>query len=275
MDPVQIEEAVTEKTRAILCVHQIGMPCDLREILKVAGAKGLKVIEDAACAAGSEIRLGGEWEKIGKPHGDIACFSFHPRKVITTGEGGMLTTNDSEFDQMFRRLRQHGMSVPDTERHGSREVIFESYPVVGYNYRMTDIQAAVGREQLKRLPELVARRRSLAAAYHKKLSEIAGAGLPHEPEWAKSNWQSYCVRLPEGCNQREVMQFMLDRGVATRRGIMCSHKEGSCSDIPVRHGLDESERAQEEGNLIPFYVQMTEEDQIRVADTLRQGCEAI
>ena len=124
----------------------------------------------------------GEWERIGKPHGDIACFSFHPRKVITTGEGGMLTTADAELDRKFRLLRQHGMSVPDTVRHGSPQVIFEDYLIVGFNYRMTDIQAAVGRKQLERLPELVARRRALAARYAELLGNIEGLRLPFEPE---------------------------------------------------------------------------------------------
>jgi perosamine synthetase len=148
LDPALIAEAVSPKTRAVLPVHQMGMPCDMEAVLKVARARGLTVVEDAACAAGSQVRIDGRWEKVGRPHGDIACFSFHPRKVITTGDGGMLTTADPGRDERFRRLRQHGMSVPDTVRHGAAEVIFESYPDVGYNYRMTDIQAAVGRVQL-------------------------------------------------------------------------------------------------------------------------------
>ena len=132
----------------------MGMPCDLAALVAMADRHGIALIEDAACAAGSQIRMnGGSWERIGKPHGRIACFSFHPRKVITTGEGGMLTTSDPELDQKFRLLRQHGMSVPDTVRHGSPQVIFEDYLAVGFNYRMTDIQAAVGRKQLERLAE--------------------------------------------------------------------------------------------------------------------------
>ena len=157
---------------------------------------------------------------------DIACFSFHPRKVITTGEGGMLTTRNPEWDAQFRLLRQHCMSVPDTKRHASAEVIFEGYPAVGFNYRMTDMQAAVGCEQLKRLPEIVDKRRELAARYESLLAPIPGLGLPREPEWARSNWQSYCVRLPEVVDQKGVMQSMLDAGIATRRGIMCSPSRG-------------------------------------------------
>lgn len=198
MDPALVKRAIMARTRAILCVHQMGMPCDLAAILGIARHHGLPVIEDAACAIGREVRWNGAWEKIGRPHGDIACFSFHPRKVITTGDGGMIATSNADFDRQFRLWRQHGMSVPDTVRHSAHEVIFESYSMLGYNYRMTDIQAAIGREQLKRLPEIVARRRFLARRYGKILLSIPGLGLPAEPEWARSNWQSYCVRLPRG-----------------------------------------------------------------------------
>src|SRR5262249_43946963 len=143
---------------------------------------GLPVIEDAACAIGSKIHLDGSWDRIGKPHGTVACFSFHPRKIVTTGDGGMLTTRDPDLDRQFRLLRQHGMSVPDTPRHAAKKVIFENYPVVGFNYRMTDIQAAVGRVQLRRLPGLLARRRQLAARYTEALREIPGLVPPYVPD---------------------------------------------------------------------------------------------
>ena len=143
----------------------------------------------------------------------------------------MITTNNADWDAKFRLLRQHAMSVPDTVRHGANQVIFESYPVLGYNYRMTDIQAAVGREQLKRLPEIVARRRSLADRYLSCWRISPGWVSPLEPDWARSNWQSYCVRLPARCDQRAVMQAMLDAGVSTRRGIMCSHREEAYKDL--------------------------------------------
>ncbi len=152
IDATLIAASISEKTRAILCVHQIGMPCDMEKIVEVAAQYGLPVVEDAACAIGTELLWKGKWERIGRPHGDVACFSFHPRKLISTGDGGMITTRNEEWDAKFRLLRQHAMSVPDTVRHGSNTVIFESYPELGYNYRMTDIQAAVGREQVKRLP---------------------------------------------------------------------------------------------------------------------------
>jgi perosamine synthetase len=269
IDPVRVAEAITPRTRAILVVHQMGMPCDLTALVALAKRHGIVLIEDAACAAGSQIRIDEQWERIGKPHGDIACFSFHPRKVITTGEGGMLTTSNPEFDRKFRLLRQHGMSVPDTVRHGSAQVIFEDYLVVGFNYRMTDVQAAVGRKQLERLPELVARRRALASRYAELLGNIKGLSLPAEPEWARSNWQSYCVRLPDRVHQKEVMQRLLDRGIATRRGIMCSHREAPYANDKQRLDLCQSELAQDRSILLPIYAQMKEKDLEQVAGALR------
>ena len=275
IDPALVEAALTERTRAILCVHQMGMPCDLEPILEIARRRSLAVVEDAACAIGAEIRFRGEWQKIGRPHGDIACFSFHPRKVMSTGDGGMLTTSNPEWDAKFRLLRQHAMSVPDTVRHGSAQVIFESYPTLGYNYRMTDIQAAVGREQLRRLPEIVAQRRGIARRYMELLSSIPGLGLPTEPADVRTNWQSFCVRLPPGADQRAVMQHALDRGVATRRGIMCSHREPAYAHSRPRHALGHSERAQDECVILPLYGQMTDDEQQRVAEALAEACSAL
>jgi perosamine synthetase len=287
MDPAQIEEVLSPRTRAILCVHQIGMPCEMEAIVDLARRRQLTVVEDAACAIGSEIRWRGEWEKIGRPHGDIACFSLHPRKLISTGDGGMLTTANADWDAALRLWRQHGMSVPDTTRHGSKQVIFESYPIVGYNYRLTDIQAAVGREQLKRLPGCLVRRRQLARRYREGLAGLRNLVLPVEPAWARTNWQSFCVRLADSLDQRQVMQRLLDLGIASRRGVMCAHREAAyapgtwtcrpaganCQCAPgtcVR--LEESERAQDHGVILPLYHEMTEGDQDRVIAALRDLC---
>jgi len=271
-DPDQVERAINPKTKAILCVHQMGMPCDLRRILPIARAHGIPVVEDAACAVGSEIRIGDAWQPIGRPHGDIACFSLHPRKVITVGDGGMLTTQSADWDKRFRLWRQHGMNVVDTVRHHSDRVIFENYPIQGYNYRLTDVQAAIGLQQLARLPYIVQRRRQLGQAYQKLLTaEVPELGLPEEPAWARSNWQSYCVRLPDGADQRAVMQHMLDRGVATRRGIMCIHREVAYSGDPARFPLVESERAQDECILLPLFPEMTSEMQRQVVDAFREA----
>lgn len=272
IDPAGVERAITERTRAILCVHQMGMPCDLKQIVAIGRRHGVPVIEDAACALGSEIEVDGAWERIGRPHGDVACFSFHPRKVISTGEGGLVTTRHREWDAELRLLRQHGMSVPDTVRHGATQVVFEAYSMLGYNYRLTDLQAAIGREQLKRLPEIVARRRTLAARYRELLADVPGLVLPVEPAWARTNWQSYCVRLPRGIDQRAIMQSLLDRGISTRRGIMCSHLEPAYARLPLRHPLSESERARDGCIQLPLYPLMSEAELVRVASELRRAC---
>lgn len=269
IDPSLIEAALSPKTAAILVVHQLGMPCDMARVVEIAKAKGLPVVEDAACASGSEILWDGRWEKVGKVHGDVACFSFHPRKIMSTGDGGMLTTKHADWNAKFKLLRQHGMSVPDTVRHGSPQVIFETHPVMGYNYRMTDIQAAVGREQLKRLPEIVARRRELAERYKALLADAQWLGLPAEPAFARSNWQSFCVRLPDHCDQKAVMQSMLDQQIATRRGIMCSHREEVYSSAPLRMPLPRSEAAQDHAIVLPLYPQMSDEDQVQVVTALK------
>jgi perosamine synthetase len=271
MDPARIEAAINQRTRALLCVHQMGMPCDLAAILEIARRHALSVIEDAACASGSEIHWNGRREKIGKPHGDIACFSFHPRKVMSTGDGGMLTTSNREWDAKFRLLRQHGMSVPDTVRHGSAQVIFESHPILGYNYRMTDIQAAIGREQIQRLAQIIEGRRAIAGQYRKLLANVDGVTLAAEPAWARTNWQSFCVGLSAHCDQRTVMQEMLDAGIATRRGIMCSHRERVYSDAPLKHPLTFSEAAQDHSIVLPLYIQMQHSDVEYVAKRLTEA----
>lgn len=267
-----IEAALSRRTRAILVVHQMGMPCDLEQLTTIARRHSLPLIEDAACAIGSEIYWQGRWERLGRPHGDAACFSFHPRKLLTTGDGGMITTRHPEWDAKFRLLRQHGMSVPDTVRHGSDQVIFESYPLLGYNYRMTDIQAAVGRQQLQRLPGIVTSRRETAARYKELLQGFPGVTLPSEPEYARTNWQSFCVRIAEDCDQQVVMQKMLDAGVATRRGIMCSHLEAPYRTDPPRWFLPRSEAAQNHCLVLPLYSTMTPEDLQRVVTALQNAC---
>jgi dTDP-4-amino-4,6-dideoxygalactose transaminase len=287
MDLEMVERAITPRTTAILCVHQLGMPCDLRRIVDIGRRRHLPIVEDAACAVGSQIRWDDRWERIGAPRGDVACFSFHPRKLLSTGDGGMLTTNDAALDRQFALLRQHGMSVPDTVRHASAQVIFEEYSVIGFNYRMTDIQAAVGREQLKRLPDIVEQRRARAGRYAAALRSVPGISAPVEPDWARTNWQSYAVRLAEGLDQRTVMQRMLDMGVSTRRGAMTMHREpayprGSwhcaVSGGVCGHGresepscLARSETAQDTTVVLPLYHQMTDEEQERVVESLRHA----
>jgi len=274
IDAGRIAAAITPRTRAILTVHQMGMPCDIAAVVAIGKTFGIPVIEDAACAIGSEILIDEQWRRIGAPQGDIVCFSFHPRKVVTVGDGGMLTTCNAEYDARFRLWRQHGMSVPDTLRHGSATVIFESYPVPGYNYRLTDVQAAIGRQQLKRLPDIVMSRRMLAASYAELLAGIDGVVPPREPGWARSNWQSYCVRLAPDLDQRAVMQALLDRGVASRRGIMCIHMEPAYADLPQRFALARSEAARDHCILLPLFAQMTYEMQGQVVAAFAEAVAA-
>jgi dTDP-4-amino-4,6-dideoxygalactose transaminase len=271
IDPTLIEQAITPRTKAIMPVHQMGLPCDLPAILAIANRRGLPVIEDAACAIGSALRVGDRWEPIGRPQGTVACFSFHPRKVITTGDGGMLTTRDPALDRKFRLLRQHGMSIPDTVRHAAKQVIFEEYPILGFNYRMTDIQAAVGRVQLARLPEILDRRVRLAHQYAEAIRTIPGLEPPFVPDWTRPNYQSYPARVTPGypLSRDELMQAMLDRGISTRRGIMNTHQEPAYAGLewPL---LPHSEAARDSVLLLPMFSQMSEEELGRVLEGLAE-----
>ncbi len=272
LDPALVEAAVTDRTRAILAVHQLGMPCDLGRILPLAEKYRLRVVEDAACAIGSEICLGGDaWEPIGRPRGFLATFSFHPRKVITTGDGGMVTGTAPEIMARLARLHTHAMSMSTAERHGATQVRFEQYLEVGYNYRLSDIQGAVGREQLKRLPGLVAARRRLAVRYREGLIGHPYFSLPQEPSYARSNWQSFWVVLAADSplDQMAVMQALLARGIHTRRGVMCAHREPAYRDLPRRHPLPVSEFLQDHSIILPLYPEMTEADQDRVMEALQ------
>lgn len=273
VDPALIGTAISSRTKAILVVHQLGMPCELAPILEIARQRGVPLVEDAACAIGSEILWEGSWERIGRPHADIACFSFHPRKLLSTGDGGMLTTRRADLDARFRLLRQHGMTVPDTVRHASTQVVFEEYSTLGFNYRMTDIQAAIGREQLSRLSAIVERRRQLAARYHQLLDGIPHVLRASEPAWARSNWQSYTIRIEPPLDQRQVMQRMLDEGVSTRRGVMNAHRERAypAGSWRAAGSLAQSERAQDTAIVLPLYHQMTADEQDRVVAVLRRA----
>jgi perosamine synthetase len=269
MSPSLLEAAITPRTRAIMPVHQMGMPCELPNVLAIARRHGLRVVEDAACASGSEILIDGKWDRIGQPHGDVACFSLHPRKVITTGDGGMLTTNDPAIDRQLRLLRQHGMSIPDTKRHAAKTILFEDYAVVGFNYRMTDIQAAVGRVQLRRLAQLVEERHELAAAYARGLAEIHGLRAPHVPQWARTNFQSYAVRVtPEYARSRdELMRVLLEERISTRRGIMNAHQEPAYADL-ANSRLPHSELARDSVILLPMFNGLSMDDVERILEVL-------
>ncbi len=247
---------------AIMPVHQVGMPVDIVAICAIADEFGVPVVEDAACASGSLVSVddGATWDHVGQPHGDAACFSFHPRKVLTMGDGGMLTLKNSAHLKQVQLLRQHGMDTSDLARHGANSVVFEGYATTGFNGRLTDIQAAVGLEQLKRLGEMVEHRRVLAATYYVALSELPGVIPPMEPAYAKSNWQSYVIRLEDASLQLDVMQRLLDAGVSTRRGVMNIHREAPYSPFWEEGSLPISELAQDSCIILPIYHAMTVDD---------------
>jgi dTDP-4-amino-4,6-dideoxygalactose transaminase len=266
VDPAAVAEAITPRTRAILAVHQLGLPADLDRLATLAERHGLLLIEDAACAAGAEHR----GEPIGRPRGTAACFSFHPRKSITTGEGGMITTRDAGLAARVRRLRQHGMSLSDLERHRAGSVRIEAYPEIGFNYRMTDLQAAVGVEQLKRLGEIVERRRTLARRYTERLSSLPGVVVPAEPVGVRHPFQSYMVRITAeaGIERDALMARLLAAGIATRRGVMCIHRESPYRKLFGDLSRPVAERVSDEGLMLPLYPQLASADQDRVIETL-------
>lgn len=265
MDVRHAESLIGEKTKAILLVHQMGLPADIDEFQRLCGKYGLRLIEDAACAAGSAYKN----RKIGS-HSQLVCFSFHPRKVITTGDGGMITTSDETCYKKLKLLRQHGMSVNDRERHLSSKVVFEEYTELGYNYRMTDIQAAVGIKQLEKLDWLVAERRKAACKYRDRLLSIEGLKLPVEREGFFSNYQSYCICLDEKLKpyRNMIMQRLLDRGISTRKGIMAAHREKVYQDGTSDVRFPVTENISDSSIIIPLYVPMTDDEINYVAENL-------
>lgn len=265
LDPADVERRITPRAKAIIVVHQIGLPADIDAFLDIGRRHNLKVFEDGACALGSRYKDG----PIGA-HTEMVCFSFHPRKVICTGDGGMITTNNPEYAEGLRLLRQHGMNVSDTARHNARNVIVEEYPVLGYNYRLTDLQAAVGIEQMKRLDSLVSRRVELAMRYNSLLSEHKWLQTPYVPSYADPNFQSYAVSLRDDCAvaRDSVWQTLLDNGVAAKRGIMTIHRERAYTEVYGRQSLPVTEKASDSSLLLPLYPQMTEVEQDHIVATL-------
>ncbi|QHT68838.1 DegT/DnrJ/EryC1/StrS family aminotransferase [Rhodocytophaga rosea] len=267
IDLADVEKKITPKTKAILVVHQIGMPADINAFKKLCNTHNLKLIEDAACAVGSSYK----GEKIGT-HSDLVCFSFHPRKVMSTGDGGMITTSKEEYYTRLKLLRQHGMSVNDRTRHLSSKVVFEDHVELGYNYRLTDIQAAVGIKQLEKLDWIIAERRKIALRYHQAFQQIDCIRLPVEQEGYFSNYQSYSVYLKENCpiSRNELMQKLLDAGVSTRRGIMTTHRETAYAEYSKGIKLPVSEDASDRSIIIPLYVPMPEEEISEVINKIKE-----
>jgi perosamine synthetase len=268
LDPRCIEELITPQTSAILLVHQIGLPSPIHEIQAIASRHGLVLVEDAACAIGSEYR----GQRIGRPHTAMACFSFHPRKILTTAEGGMLTTNDEGMAARVRRLRQHAMTVSDLARHSSSKVMIEHYDEVGYNYRMTDLQAAIGLAQLRRLDKMLLRRRELAERYSQRLSNLGWIVPPCEPKDCRHNFQSYMARLTNDApiSRDALMQELLDRGIASRRGIMAIHRELPYQNQETEARLTETNAVTDTSIILPLFYEMKDEEQEYVMNCFEQ-----
>jgi dTDP-4-amino-4,6-dideoxygalactose transaminase len=272
MDPRRIAAARSPRTKAVLCVHQLGFPCDLAAIAAAAGE--LPILEDAACAIGTEAELDGRWERIGRPRGRIACFSFHPRKVVTTGEGGMLTTADAALADRLRLLRNHAMTLPP-EIRDKDPLARERFVEPGTNARLTDLQAAIGRSQLARLPATIAERRRLAAAYTAALVDHPVLAPPTERPAARSNIQSYPTQLRPGSklDQRGVLELLLARGIAGRRGIANAHQEPAYAgrgNHRISGSLEVSERLRDRVVMLPLFNGMTAEEEAAVLDALAE-----
>jgi dTDP-4-amino-4,6-dideoxygalactose transaminase len=267
LDVADAERRITSKTKAILLVHQIGMPADIDAFSALCKKYNLILIEDAACAAGSSY----QGKKIGS-HSDLVCFSFHPRKVISTGDGGMVTTNNDAYADRMKLLRQHGMSVNAGARHGATKIIFEDHLEVAYNYRMTDIQAAVGIQQLAKLDWIVEERRKIAARYLTELADIDCIRLPREESGYFTNWQSFSIYLKENApmSRNELMQALLDKGIASRRGVMTSHRETAYKAMCAGLSLPRTEEACDRSIIIPLYVPMEANDVSTVIHALRE-----
>jgi dTDP-4-amino-4,6-dideoxygalactose transaminase len=259
-----VSAALTSKTRAVIVVDQGGVPVDLDSIRAVCDPRGIAVIEDAACGAGSTYR--------GLPVGagaDIAAWSFHPRKLLTTGEGGMLTTSRSDWAARARRLREHSMSVSASDRQTSVLAPAEEYGEIGFNYRMTDLQAAVGIVQLGRLPDIIQRRRALARRYTRMLSSVPGLRPVSDPAWGTSNFQSYWIEIqPEFATDRDgVLKALALADISARRGIMAAHRQPAYRDRD-NPALPETEYLTDHTLILPLYHDLTEVEQDRVVGAL-------
>jgi perosamine synthetase len=261
-----IDAVRTPRTKAVIAVHQGGVPADVVALRQAASRWGVALLEDAACAAGSTA--------YGRSVGAgalIAAWSFHPRKVITTGEGGMLTVDRADWSVRLRRLREHGMNVSAAERHASAQPVLEAYLETGFNYRMTDIQAAIGLVQLSKLATIVAHRRALAARYHELLRDIRGLVPVRDPAHGHTNFQSFWVLLTDayGVGRDEVLAELAAAGVSARRGIMAAHLEPAYEGV-TSAPLPVTEQLTKDSLILPLHHALTEDDQKHIVGVLRK-----
>jgi hypothetical protein len=241
------------------------LPADLDAFRALAARRGVRLVEDAACAIGS--RIGGRPIGADSP---AAAFSFHPRKLLVTGEGGMIVTREPALARRLRSLRHHGVNMSDFERHGARGVVIEAYGEVGYNFRMTDLQAAVGCVQLGRVEEVVARRIAQAERYSKAFAGHPHLVTPHVPPGVTFNYQTYCLRLGPGARlgRDALMQALWERGIATRRGIMATHREPAYRPLPLRVPLPNTEALDQSSLVLPLFHALEPADQDRVIEAV-------
>ncbi|MGD0041325.1 MAG: DegT/DnrJ/EryC1/StrS family aminotransferase [Isosphaeraceae bacterium] len=269
--PATVEPHLTSRTRAIILVDQAGVPADLDGIRALSDARGITVIEDAACAVGSSYR-----GRMAGATAELAAYSFHPRKLITTGEGGMVTTSDASVAARIRRLREHGMNVSAADRHRSRQPVIEHYTEVGFNFRMTDVQAAIGLVQLRKLESLVARRRDLALRYRHLLSDIPGLRIIEDPPYGTTNYQSFWILLPEHSpvSRDQMLSILAEKDVSARRGIMAAHLEPAYADH--LHGpLPATEYLTACSLILPLFHELTEEQQDLVAAIIQDAARGV
>ena len=264
-DPADIERRITKKTKAIMPVDQIGLGCDIDAVNQVAMRYGIEVVEDAAPTIGGTYK----GRRVGS-NAHQTVFSFHPRKVITTGEGGMITTDDDALADKARKLRAHAMSVSDLDRHKADRPILESYDELGFNYRMTDIQASIGLVQIRRLDELLRIRVAKAERYGRELADLKKVRTPYTPSYATHTYQSYCLDLDASIDRDDLMARLLRRGVATRRGVMASHLEKVYRDRVGTVSLPITEQKARSTMLIPLFATMTDDEQTYVIESLRE-----
>ena len=262
-----IAAALTPSTRAVIAVDQGGMPIDLGPIRALCDPIGVVVVEDAACGAGSRYR--------GAPVGagaDISAWSFHPRKLLTTGEGGMLTTARADWADRARRLREHAMSISAADRHASLLAPVEAYDEIGFNYRMTDVQAAIGLVQLGRLDEMVARRRQLVARYSEGLTGLDGMRPVEDPLYGSSNFQSYWAEVSEPfpLARDALLAALAEAGISARRGIMAAHRQPAYAFQDTGDAaLPVTERLTERTLILPLHHALDDADIERVVAVIR------
>jgi dTDP-4-amino-4,6-dideoxygalactose transaminase len=267
MDVQDAEARLTPRTRAVLLVDQIGLPADLHAFVEFCRRRDLILVEDAATALGARYkgRMAGGW-------GVPACFSFHPRKMITTGEGGMVMTDNEAWAERARALRATGASVSDLVRHQAKGTIVQQYVEAGYNYRLTDIQAAMGLVQLGRLSAMLRERKAQAAFYAAALAGIDEVEPPYVPEYAEHAYSSYCIRLRKArVDTHTVVLRMAESGISCRHGIQPLHLEPYFRESSRQLSLPESEAAARETLFLPIFPGLTESDQKRVVSQLRQS----